>query len=58
VLNKDLPHDGHGIIPDIPVPPGSWYLAHRIDPKMSRVLEMVDAKNNTAVKNTGNPARQ
>ena len=44
VVNKDLPHNGHGIIPDILVPPSSWHLAHRVDPKMLKVYELVKGK--------------
>lgn len=45
VVNKNLPHDGHGIMPDIYVPPSSWHLAHRIDPKMIKVYELLKNGN-------------
>ena len=44
VANKDLPHNGHGILPDIYVPPTSWHLARRVDPKMMKVYELVKEK--------------
>jgi hypothetical protein len=44
VVNKNLPHDGNGILPTVPVPPTSWHLAHRIDPKMMKVYELIDAQ--------------
>lgn len=50
VVSKDQPHNGHGIMPDIYVPPSSWHLAKRQDPKMLKVYELIDAKSG----NTGN----
>ena len=44
VVNKNLPHNGRGIIPDILVPPSSWHLARRIDPKMMKVYELIGSK--------------
>lgn len=46
VANKDLERDGRGIIPDIIVPPSSWFLAKRIDPKMAKVYELIAAQKN------------
>ena len=44
VVNKDLPHNGHGIIPDLIVPPSSWHLSKRLDPKMLKVYELIGKK--------------
>jgi len=44
VTNKNLPHDGRGILPDIHVPPGSIYLKENIDPKMEKVKELIREK--------------
>lgn len=45
VVNKNLPHDGRGIMPDIIVPPTSWNLAKRIDPKMTKVYQLISLEN-------------
>jgi hypothetical protein len=42
VVNKDMPHNGRGIVPDVIVPPSSWHLAKRLDPKMLKVHELID----------------
>jgi C-terminal processing protease CtpA/Prc len=44
VADKNLPHNGRGIMPDIFVPPTSWHLAKRIDPKMLKVYELIGSK--------------
>ena len=44
VINSKAPHDGRGIQPDVPVPPGSYYLATRQDPKMLKVYELLGQK--------------
>lgn len=41
VVSSSIPHDGHGIQPDIFVPPTSFHLRYRIDPKMMKVYELV-----------------
>ncbi|MBC7874601.1 MAG: S41 family peptidase [Ferruginibacter sp.] len=41
VQDKDLPHDGRGIKPDVYVPPGSLYLKNNVDPKMEKVKELI-----------------
>ncbi|MES2648458.1 MAG: S41 family peptidase [Bacteroidota bacterium] len=45
VVNKELPHNGRGILPDIYVAPSSWHLARRVDPKMMKVYELVKQAN-------------
>lgn len=47
VLNKDLPHNGRGIIPDVDVPPGSIFLKNGVDPKMEKVKELIKQKMNS-----------
>jgi hypothetical protein len=44
VINKDLPKNGRGILPDVHVPPTSWHLAHRLDPKMMKVYDMINKR--------------
>jgi len=45
VLSKNLPHNGHGILPDIAVPPSSVFLRKALDPKMEKVKELIRVKN-------------
>lgn len=45
VVNKNLPHDGRGIQPDIYVPPSSWHLRNGVDPKMEKIKELINNKN-------------
>jgi hypothetical protein len=49
VINKDVPKDGSGILPDVFVPPTSWHLAHRLDPKMAKVYELIKQRESTIV---------
>lgn len=42
VASKNIPLDGRGILPDIYVPPTSWHLTHRLDPKIMKVYELLD----------------
>ena len=44
IINKNLPHDGRGIQPDIFVPPTSFYLRYGIDPKMDTIRKMIAEK--------------
>ena len=44
VIDKDLPHDGRGILPDVYVPPGSAFLKNNVDPKMEKVKELIKEK--------------
>jgi hypothetical protein len=41
VASSNIPHDGRGILPDIPVPPTSIHLRNRLDPKMLKVYELI-----------------
>jgi len=49
VLNAQRSKTGHGIIPDIYVPPNSADIKRGIDPKITRVMELIRQRN----KNTG-----
>ncbi|MES2773345.1 MAG: S41 family peptidase [Bacteroidota bacterium] len=44
VVDKNLPHDGRGILPDIYVPPGSSYLRKNEDPKMEKIRQLIREK--------------
>jgi len=44
VVDKQLPHDGRGIQPDVYVPPGSMFLKNNVDPKMEKVKELIKEK--------------
>jgi hypothetical protein len=48
VINKNVPHDGHGIQPDIFVPPTSFHLRYGIDPKMDTIRKIIFKKENIA----------
>jgi hypothetical protein len=41
VINKNIPHDGRGIMPDVFIPPSSWHLRYGIDPKMEWIRQAV-----------------
>jgi hypothetical protein len=41
VINKNIPHDGRGIMPDVFIPPSSFHLRYGIDPKMEWVRRAV-----------------
>ena len=44
VANKNLPHDGRGIQPDIYVPANSIFLKRNLDPKMEKVKQLIQEK--------------
>ncbi|MEO7310077.1 MAG: S41 family peptidase [Chitinophagaceae bacterium] len=44
VADKNIPHNGHGIEPDIYVPPGSVYLKKNDDPKMEKIKQLIKDK--------------
>ena len=46
VQDKNLPHNGRGIMPDVYVPPGSVFLKNNIDPKMEKVKELIKNRSN------------
>lgn len=41
VVNKNLPHNGRGIQPDIFVPPTSFHLRYGLDPKMDTIRKLI-----------------
>ncbi len=41
VINKNLPHNGSGIQPDVFVPPTSYHLRYGIDPKMEIIRKLI-----------------
>ena len=41
VINKNIPHDGSGIKPDVFVPPTSYHLRNGIDPKMEWIRKKI-----------------
>lgn len=45
VVNKELPHDGRGILPDVWVPATSWHLANRVDPKMQKIYQIINSED-------------
>jgi len=45
VLDKNLPHNGRGILPDVVVPPGSEFLKNNIDPKMEKIKQLIKNSN-------------
>lgn len=44
VLDSTAKHDGHGILPDVYVPPSSIFIRAGKDPKMAKVMELVKAR--------------
>ncbi|TAD85256.1 MAG: hypothetical protein EAY75_11630 [Bacteroidetes bacterium] len=45
VINQNEAYKGRGVLPMVPVPPSSWHLRQRLDPKMVEVYRRVDSCN-------------
>lgn len=41
VTDASLPHNGRGLLPDVPVPPNSFYLRNDRDPKMETIMRLI-----------------
>jgi C-terminal processing protease CtpA/Prc len=41
VSRVDLPQNGRGVMPQVPVPPSAWHITRGRDPKMDKVMQLI-----------------